>query len=218
MSPLRPYSKSRLARLSKEGRGLNGTFAAKTMPEIISAKQAQHEATRAAIRDLQKAAKSLDKPTVTPEEARALVKPRPKKKEEITRAQAEKLADAAYSQFRRLEASDDNGILRCFICRRPVKWNRAHLMHFHTRAGRTLRFHDQGTQPGCRECNGKPNGDRDNYALRLDAEYGAGTAERLTIESKTMTKRTTIELLEMARDYRLRVERIKEESPNKFSK
>lgn len=207
---MRSISKSRIAKLSKEGRGLRGTFAAKTMSEVIAEQKAKDDEMRAMLR------KMAAKPTVTPEEAKAMAAPKPRKKEEVTHAQAEKLADAAYSQFRRLIASDENGVLRCFICRRPVKWNRAHLMHFHTRAGRTMRYHPYATQPGCRDCNLKDLGDRANYANRLNEEFGLGTSERLTIESKTMTKRTTIELLEMARDYRLRVERIKEESPNKF--
>lgn len=95
-----------------------------------------------------------------------------------------------YSRYRRRAAADESERYFCFLCGRMLGWNDedACLMHFQGRICAPTRFHDQATQPGCFECNAKPNGDRPNFARKLDKEYGPGTADDLTRLSKTMVK------------------------------
>ena len=46
---MRSIYKSRIAKLAKEGRGLRGTFTAKTMSEVITAQQARDAEVREAL-------------------------------------------------------------------------------------------------------------------------------------------------------------------------
>lgn len=93
-----------------------------------------------------------------------------------------------YSRFRRRSAAGMDGTYPCFICGKPIYWQDGVLMHYEARVCMPTRFHDIGTQPGCAMCNGKPNGDRPNFARKLDKAYGPGTADALTILSKNTWK------------------------------
>lgn len=145
----------------------------------------------------------------------AVKKPK-KRKEEITYPQAEKMLDAAFSQWVRLKSSDENGFVRCFICGIRMRWNRSVLMHFQSRTCLATQWDEIGCQAGCQMCNGKDLGDRSAFARRIDEDYGSGTADALMIKSKKSTKYTTIDLLTRARWYRERIKHIRQNSPGKF--
>lgn len=144
--------------------------------------------------------------------------PRPKVKEQITYPMAEKMCDAAFSQWKRLVSADGKGIVKCFICGREMYWTSSVLMHFQSRTCIAIQWDEIANQAGCRTCNGKPNGDRTAFAERLDQEFGPGTSEALTIKSKRQEKPTTDDLLVKARFYRERIAWIKEHDPEKFIK
>lgn len=146
-----------------------------------------------------------------------------KKKEEITYPHAEKMCDATFSQWKRLSSADEKGIVRCFICMIPMRWERSVLMHFQSRTCVATQWDEVACQAGCRQCNGKENGDRVAFGFRLDAAYGKGTAEALTAKSKGVVdgekvevKYSVMELLTKAREYRELIADIRAASPGKF--
>lgn len=89
-----------------------------------------------------------------------------------------------FNRWVRLKARDDDGMVTCFICLKSVPYEESQAMHYQGRVGRGIRFNPEGVKAGCATCNGKPNGDRKNFARRLEEEHGPGTSSRLTILSK----------------------------------
>ena len=121
----------------------------------------------------------------------------PPKRDDLARR-----ADALFSEVVRRRATKERPVnaavsdmLSCFICPRPIHWKEAHLMHCEPRGCWSVRYDRINCQAGCPECNGKPNGDRTTFRIRLDQAFGPGTAERNTIRSKRMQKWGTTELL-----------------------
>ena len=94
-----------------------------------------------------------------------------------------------HSRYIRTRAmKQGGGVIKCFICGVEIHdIDDAVNMHFQPRKERGTRFSDIACQAGCSSCNGKPNGDRRNYATRLDAMYGPGTADEMTRLSKQVT-------------------------------
>lgn len=193
MSTLNPFSPKRLARIKAGKEKLGGNSTLKIDVEAIRAKQS---AMSKKVRDA------------------LFGKPAPKKrggKEAITYPMAEKMADAAFSTWKRMYAADADGMVKCFLCGKRMKWQRAVLMHFQSRTALPLQWDETANQVGCSECNGKPNGDRVAFAQKLDLLHGPGTAERLTIKSKRAEKLSVDDLLVKARWYRERIAHIEEE-------
>lgn len=91
-----------------------------------------------------------------------------------------------HSQVVRLRAMTDELMVVCFICGRHVPFEEAEAMHYQGRKERGTRFSDIAVQAGCHDCNSKPNGDRKNFARRLNQEYGEGTSSRMDILSKQL--------------------------------
>jgi len=89
-----------------------------------------------------------------------------------------------HGQVVRLRAMSHEGFVVCFICGRSVRFEEAEAMHYQGRKERGTRFSDIAVQAGCHDCNSKPNGDRKNFARRLNAEFGEGTSSRMDILSK----------------------------------
>lgn len=199
MSTLRPYSKSRLARIAsgKEKIG-RSTFKQKSMAEIIAGNGVmRHEVQEA----LFGKAKALDKPIT------------------LNRKDAITLLDNVFSQFIRLRDSDERGYLKCFICDKPLHWAQAENMHFMPRVCMPTRYDEIACQAGCHECNSKPNGNRDGFAIRLDDMYGGGTAEALCDKSKNTSQEfKTKHILALLATYRDHVARIRKAHPGKFIK
>lgn len=120
------------------------------------------------------------------------------------RTKALKLADDNFAKWKKLLISDD-GYLNCFICGKNIHWKESELMHFQPRTCMSTRYDETANHPGCHSCNSKPLGDRANFAIRLDEEYGDGYAEMLTNKSKRMEKFTTEHLLFIADVYAKRL-------------
>ena len=70
-----------------------------------------------------------------------------------------------HGQVIRLRATNDEGMTQCFICRTWI-----------------------ACQAGCVDCNNKPNGDRKNYARRLNEQYGEGTSSKADFDSKQLKR------------------------------
>lgn len=87
----------------------------------------------------------------------------------------------------RLKARQDDGTVRCFICHRDIPYEESVAMHFQGRIGRGTRFNHLALRAGCNSCNSKPNGDRKNFARRLEEE-SPGLSSQLTILSKQVMR------------------------------
>lgn len=192
VSTLNPFSPKRLARIKAGKEKLGGNSTLKIDVEAIRAKQsAMSKKVREAL----------------------FGKPAPVKKgpEAITYPMAEKMADAAFSTWKRMQAADADGNVHCFLCGKRMKWQRAVLMHFQSRTAIALQWDETANQVGCSDCNGKDNGDRPAFAAKLDEVYGPGTSNRLYVKSKKALKIPTNDLLVKARWYRERIAHIKEQ-------
>lgn len=94
-----------------------------------------------------------------------------------------------FSKYIRLRYADHRGVVKCFTCDAEDLWVNMQNGHFMPRKERGTSFDEVGCQVQCAYCNEvAPNGNRKVFAQRLDAKYGTGTAERLTIESKRVMK------------------------------
>ena len=190
---MRSISKSRIAKLSKEGRGLRGTFTAKTMSEVITAQQARDAEVR-----------------------EALFGKKPEKSKKTDRQKAKAAAWKAFSEFIRLRDSDEFGRLQCVTCQRSGPWRSMDAGHFITRAKESTLFDERNVHGQCKGCNRFQGGKFLEHERAIERIHGAGTAQILKDKALTLCKRTASDYQFIADTYRLRVERIKEESPNKF--
>lgn len=95
----------------------------------------------------------------------------------------------------------DNGI--CYTCgiRKPIKESQNG--HYVSRIWTNLRYNEKNCHAQCCGCNVFRNGNLDEYALRLKAQYGEGILEELN-GLKHQIKRFTIgELQELINKYTL---------------
>ncbi len=190
---MRSISKSRLAKLSKEGRGLRGTFAAKTMSEVITAQQARDAEVR-----------------------EALFGKKPEKSKKTDRQKAKAAAWKAFSEFIRLRDSDEFGRLQCVTCPRSGPWRSMDAGHFITRAKESTLFDERNVHGQCKGCNRFQGGKFLEHERAIERIHGPGTAQALKDKAGRVCKRTVDDYQFIADTYKARVERIKEESPNKF--
>jgi hypothetical protein len=186
-------SKSRIAKLSKEGRGLRGTFTAKTMSEVITAQQARDAEVR-----------------------EALFGKKPEKSKKTDRQKAKAAADKWFSMFIRLRDSDENGIATCVTSGRRMHWRQGDCGHWISRAKEATRYDERNAHFQSKQSNRFQGGHFLEHERAIERIHGAGTAQILKDKALTLCKRTASDYQFIADTYRSRVERIKEESPNKF--
>lgn len=113
--------------------------------------------------------------------------------------------DTIFSRYIRLRVTDEDGMLHCFICGTPIYWRAAQCMHYMPRICKSVRWDEVNCQAGCPTCNGKPLGDRENFAAALDLKYGPGTAEALEIKSKRTAKAASLWMSDKIHYYREKV-------------
>ena len=62
-------------------------------------------------------------------------------------------ADSWFSKFIRLRDADENGIIRCISCGKPVFWKQSDAGHFIKRQHKATRFNEKNANAQCKECN-----------------------------------------------------------------
>ena len=90
-----------------------------------------------------------------------------------------KSVDNWFSKFIRARDADEDGIIRCISCGKPVHWKKADAGHFIKRQHRALRFSEINVNGQCRSCNWLLQGNDINYAKGLVKKYGPGIIEQL---------------------------------------
>ena len=109
-------------------------------------------------------------------------------------------ADAIFSKYVRMSAADKNGIVKCYICGRPERWQDSQCMHYISRACLYLRYDLRNCKAGCKDCNEFRGGNLIKYAEKLDQE-SIGITERLYEESKLIYKPGISEIRAIVTEY-----------------
>jgi len=91
----------------------------------------------------------------------------------------EKKLDRVFSEYIRLSAADDNGVVRCVTCGNYHHWKEVHCGHFIPRARKATRFDEMNCHPQCVRCNVYRHGEPDIYRQKLIQMYGTLGVEGL---------------------------------------
>lgn len=119
--------------------------------------------------------------------------------------------DTVFSQFVRLNDSDQYGRIYCYCCSTPVPWKQAEAMHYFGRSNTNTRWLPMNVHSGCHNCNVNLNGNLKVYAENLKKEYGDTVIEVLTTMKNTITKYSNHELEGMIIHYRNEVKKLRKE-------
>ena len=123
-------------------------------------------------------------------------------KKSHTKSSAKKLADKWMSIYVRLRDSDKKGIVKCITSRTKLPWREMQCGHFMSRTHLSTRWNEQNTSGQCAGCNVFRAGRQYEHGKAIDKKYGAGTAERLTRESKMVSKHSIADILTIADHYK----------------
>lgn len=109
-------------------------------------------------------------------------------------------ADIVVSRYVRFAASYDNGIVCCYICGTPIRWQEAQCMHYISRSCYFLRWDIRNLRPGDKACNEHKGGNLVEYAKKLNEEQ-PGIVDILLEESNITHKPTREEVRQIILEY-----------------
>lgn len=130
------------------------------------------------------------------------------KKKKTSRRELIKQLDIVFSQYIRLRDSNDMGIAKCITCGKEYHWKDIHAGHFQSRSHMSTRWEEKNVHAQCRVCNILRNGEQYLYAKQIDQLYGEGTADQLFVASRTISKHSTLQLINMIKYYTDKVNEI----------
>jgi hypothetical protein len=117
-----------------------------------------------------------------------------------------------FSIYIRLRDADENGICKCFTCSARKHWKMMQAGHGIPRQHWGTRYLEKNVHAQCRKCNFFEQGKQSEYALQVDAKYGAGTWDSLTVLSKQKRKRLSdVEIKALREHYLAQIEILKKE-------
>jgi hypothetical protein len=93
---------------------------------------------------------------------------------------------------------------KCYTCDAIHEWKLDHAGHFEH--GQSLDFIDNNIHRQCVRCNHRLSGNLGVYAIRLDKQFGVGTAERLHNEKYKLHKYSRSWYEEQILEYKLKLE------------
>lgn len=120
-----------------------------------------------------------------------------------TRKSLVKQLDVAFSRWVRLRHADEHGNTTCWTCGKQDHYKNMHAGHFQSRMKYSTRWDEQNVQTQCPACNLWNQGEQYRFGIELDAHYGTGTANEITIRSNRTRKFTDAELKELIEKYRV---------------
>jgi hypothetical protein len=128
-------------------------------------------------------------------------------------------ADRIFSQYIRLRNADNDGIVRCFTCGRPLNWrgkggndgNAAHCGHYIKRTKRAVRFNEVNCQVQCLRCNNFLHGNDGVFRKNLVEKYGEEKILLLESQARKPFKRTAFDYEIIINEYKEKVNRELEE-------
>ena len=127
-----------------------------------------------------------------------------------TKKKTREKLDKIFSEYIRLKAATEDGFVTCYTCGVKKHWKQMHAGHFQTRAKYSTRFDPMNVKPQCVKCNIFNHGEQYTFALKLDEEYGKGTAERIRRASEATARTTEGYYQELIDTYQELVKRLKE--------
>lgn len=119
-------------------------------------------------------------------------------------------ADAVFSRYVRLAAADERGLVHCYICGTPVRWQDAQAMHFISRSCMFLRWDLRNVKAGDKGCNEIKGGNLILFAKRLNEDQ-PGITEILMEESRIVYKPTREEVKAIVNEYSLKIKNLLKE-------
>lgn len=118
-----------------------------------------------------------------------------------SRSKLVKKLDTVFSQYIRLKNSV-NGKATCFTCGKVDEWKKLQNGHFQSRKHYSTRWDEINCQVQCAGCNVFKYGEQYKFSVNLDAKYGEGTAEGLSIKAQQIIKLSNPELEDMIKRYK----------------
>ena len=95
-----------------------------------------------------------------------------------TYAQLKKKLDEVFSIYiRRKDAKE--GWVNCFTCGKKFEWKYTDNGHFINRKHLATRWLEENCHPQCIGCNRFRDGNKEDYAVHLEAVYGHGILQKL---------------------------------------
>ena len=128
-----------------------------------------------------------------------------------TRSQIVKKLDAVYSQYIRLDKSDEYGYSECVTCDTRLHWSELQNGHFISRSKYPTRWHDDNCFPQCMRCNVFLKGNYIPYTLFMVDSYTREGVEELKRLSLQTIKVSTGDLEERIIHYTAEVKRLKDD-------
>ena len=119
----------------------------------------------------------------------------------ISRKNIVKRLDTIFSIYIRLKDSD-NEMVECYTCGKISHYQKGmQCGHFQSRKSYSTRWDVDNCKVQCYGCNVMKYGEQYKFGLKLDQQFGNGTAEKLLIKSKQVIKYSNEDLLEMINKY-----------------
>jgi hypothetical protein len=130
-------------------------------------------------------------------------------------------ARAIFQKWVRLRDADENGVVFCITCNKPVFWKGGgcDAGHFRPATCASTLFDERNVNGQCSaKCNA--NGMQKSevieyYAYKIDKKYGEGTAEEITKKSHQTRKIGVIDYMAVYEHYKKEFEKLKKERKSK---
>lgn len=122
--------------------------------------------------------------------------------------------DAVYSKYIRVKYSNIEGIVECYTCNFPMRWEDAHNGHCIGRASLGTRYMELNTRVQCPYCNSKHETHPEIFRNKLEQER-AGTLEYLDEVSRSINKLTVSDLKELLIEYKEKLKLVMSKLENK---
>lgn len=113
-----------------------------------------------------------------------------------------KKLDRVFSQYVRLNHSDNAGYCTCITCSKKFYYKDIDAGHFVSRRHIITRFDELNVFPQCKYCNRFLNGLQYEYGKAIDARFGKGTADKLVQKSRSTEKLDTKKIEELFAFYK----------------
>jgi hypothetical protein len=98
-----------------------------------------------------------------------------------------------FSLYIRQRDADENGIIRCISCGKPMSWRHSDAGHYYSRTFSGIKYHEKNVNAQCKQCNFR-QGNAQGYKKGLVAKYGEDVLDHLDLVKHNKSKYTRFEL------------------------
>lgn len=113
-----------------------------------------------------------------------------------------------FSQYIRLRNANALGIAECYTCGKQDHWKKLQCGHFQSRKHYGTRWDETNCQVQCSGCNVFKYGEQYKFGVRLDKDFGQGTAEDLHTKAIQITKYSNADLEGLITKYKSEVKKL----------